>query len=191
MSQRSTLTLEGPHPFRGYDLRDGDHWQHVVLNLTQLERYDEAALLWRETVRLGEVLFRLALARWSPVSVYNLPSSHRPSFHRLLFHRLKVRSLSRCAECRHSHRGSSAQKLTRVRRKANLLQGCTSHVSEWLPTDAVCKLSAALSAKCSTLPKYLLLYLYTESLTFSLMLCLYLYFYRGPCTGFHLPEPLV
>ena len=115
MSQRPTFTLEGPHPFRGYDLRDGDHSQHVVLNLTQLERYDEAALLWRETVRLGEVLFRLALARWSPVSVYNLPSSHRPSFHRLLFHRLKVRSLSRCAECRHSHRGSSAQKLTRVR----------------------------------------------------------------------------
>ena len=30
------------------------HYIHVVLDLTQLERYDEAALLWREIVPLGE-----------------------------------------------------------------------------------------------------------------------------------------
>src|SRR5271163_4760806 len=54
-----------------------------------------------------------------------------------------------------------------VGRKADLLQGC--RVSECLPTDAVCKLSATLSAQCPTLPAqvFITLPLYRISCTFS------------------------
>src|SRR5450755_4532693 len=31
--QPPTLTLEGPHPPRGHDLRDGDHWCHCLKSL--------------------------------------------------------------------------------------------------------------------------------------------------------------